>query len=101
MNFHHFDYSDTRSFDLPKTFWNDHLERGCRCSDICPIPSEHLDGDGTVYARFVRVSLTAIDANELLSDADFYSTEWRSMEPAFEYAGLGRSAQATVKRLLG
>jgi len=96
----HFNYTGTRSFDLPKPFWNDHLERGCRCSDICPIRSEHLDDDGTEYARFHRVSLTAIDANELLSDADFYSTEWKYMSDGFSWAWLGSSAQATVRRLL-
>ena len=87
------------TYDIPKKFWKDHLSRGLRCSEDCLSQDTHTEDEGQMFSRFYRVDLTDIDAAELLSDARYYSTEWRYMGEGLDYAGLGSSAAATVRRL--
>lgn len=104
-----FQYEGTKTFDLPKLFWADHCERGCRCHEHCPDVELHEDTDyetyhGKEFAKFIRVELTALDASELYNDASYYSTEYRYMggderDSILFYNRLGRSAKATMRRV--
>ena len=76
----------TLTYELPARFFEDHESRGLF--------------NGRVDRRTkstVTVAMTVLGFDEMLSDARFYSTEWRHMGP--EYMGLGSSARATVRRL--
>ncbi len=88
-----------RTFDVPARFWEDHLDRGCRCADACPDRDAHIAGqyDTAVSKAGHRVTLSAVDANELASDARHYSdyTTWGDSSGI----GLQSSARATVRRL--
>ncbi len=88
-----------RTVDVPARFWEDHLERACRCADECPDRDAHQASqyDFPMVSGRYRVTLSALDANELFSDARHYSdyTTWG------DYSGIGlqSSARATVRRL--
>lgn len=93
-----FTFDGTRTFVVPAAFWNDHVDRACRCGEGCPGRVDDHGGDyGVETSRGVRVDLNSIDANELLSDARHYSDVTRWASP--EYIGIQSSARATVKRL--
>ena len=87
----------TRTLTVPARFWQDHLERACRCGESCPDKEAHEDDDGTRVSDGIRVTLNDVDFNELLSDALFYSDAVQMMGP--EYIGLQSSARATVQRI--
>jgi hypothetical protein len=93
--------STTTTYRLPKTFWQDHVDRGCRCAETCPDRDRHEnEGDGYAFAgRETRdayfVPLTDADAAELLSDARHYSDATQWMGP--DAIGLQSSARATVR----
>jgi hypothetical protein len=92
---------DTITITVPARFWEDHLDRGCRCHEACPDRAEH-EGDGgygTLTSKGYRVELTGIDAQELASDARHYSNAVQMM--GSDYIGLQSSARATVRRLAG
>lgn len=100
-----FDYNGWETFHVPARFWQDHIERACRCGDDCPDKEEHQTTAQTVGStggrmrngRYV-VTLNAIDANELLSDARHYS-DYTSWGDPYQGIGLQSSARATVARL--
>jgi hypothetical protein len=87
------------TYTLPARFWEDHVDRGCRCAESCPDKAEHETEStyGETVGRKYRVALTDLDAAELLSDARFYSDAVRMMGP--DYFGVQSSARATVKVL--
>ncbi len=103
MNYPTFNFPGSRSFELPKRFWEDHMERGCRCSDICPEQDAHEEAYSVRVIEgkhHYLVSLTAIDATELASDSYHYTdVVWWSENP--ENLGLQTSARAILKRLEG
>ena len=73
-------------YKVPATFYLDHVSRD-------------LPG-GTVIKStktYVLVELTEEERRELLSDASYYSTDWKYM--GREFMGLGKSAAATVRAL--
>ena len=78
------------TLNIPKRFFEDHAER-----DLV-----NSSGERSAYilketkTRYV-VWLSEADAEELLSDADHYSTEWVYMDR--DFFGLGMSAKATKK----
>jgi hypothetical protein len=79
---------------VSKTFFDDHQDRGLITSS-----GEGQKESAEYVIRSTKthrlVCLSESDAIELLSDAEYYSTEWRYMGP--EYFGLGRSAVSTMK----
>ena len=80
----------TYTLKIPTRFFQDHEARGLVESSgerDCYI----LKSTKTHYV----VWLTEADAEELLSDADHYSTEWVHMDRYF--FGIGMSAKATKK----
>ena len=85
-----------KTYDLPKKFWEDHVDRALRC--VCEGFIHDEDNYGKDTGRHYRVELAERDAAELLSDAKHYSdvVNW-SGSP--ESIGLQSSARATVKRL--
>jgi len=77
-----------KEYRVPQKFWDDHVNRQC------------FDGDEATAVRkrgknSVYVTLTDAQANELMSDADYYATS--SDQEDF---GLRNSARWTVKRLI-
>ena len=78
------------TLNIPKRFFEDHEDRGLMFTS----------GERSAYilketkTQFV-VLLSEGDANELLNDADHYSTEWVYMGQ--DFFGLGMSAKATKK----
>ena len=103
INYPRFTFSGEKVFELPKRFWSDHEERALLCSDICPDQEAHSDARNERVIegpKHYRVTLTAIDATELGSDANHYTdVMWWSDNP--ENLGLQVSARATLKRLEG
>ncbi len=84
----------TREYRLPKVFVNDHDDRNClRTADgsDCSITDVTVKQTKTHYT----LRLTAAQAAELMSDADYYA----SMSDC-EMRGLISSARATVNALL-
>ena len=82
----------TKTYELkiPQRFFDDHASRGCVI----------YSGEKDCYLiqkskTFYLVHLTEEDAIDLLSDADYYSTEWTQMDKSF--FGVGMSAKATKK----
>jgi len=81
---------ETFTLNIPKRFFEDHEAR-----DLV-----NESGERETYIiketkkRFI-VQLSTADAEELLSDADYYSTEWVYMDS--DFFGLGMSAKATKK----
>jgi len=76
------------------TFFDDHENRGLVTKS----------GDATEYIlsrntkrNTITVSLSRLDMEELLDDAEHYSTEWVYM--GREFLGLGSSARATAKKV--
>ena len=96
-----FTYAGTESFAVPKRFWEDHIDRGCRCADrpACPDRNRHQAETEwrTKDGRYL-VNLTAGDANELASDADYYASQGVAVFGR-EALGLVHSARATLARL--
>jgi len=76
----------TTTIDLPIRFYDDHVARD-------------LPGGREISRtkRLVRVELTDAERDEMMSDADHYSTcaEWGP-----EYLGLQTSARAALARLI-
>ncbi len=95
-----FTYSGDRTFDTPARFWEDHLERACRCAEDCPDQEAHAatQHDIPMVSGRYRVTLSALDANELMSDARHYS-DYASWGGDSSGIGLQSSARATVTRL--
>jgi hypothetical protein len=87
------------TYEVPARFWQDHLDRDCRCHEDCPDKDTHQADTGQPTSKGYRVVLTDLDKAELLSDADYYSDAVQMM--GSEYIGLQASARATVKRLTG
>jgi hypothetical protein len=82
----------TTTFKLPKRFLQDHENRMClRDANDEVISIEDVLVKQTKTHYFV--ALTVEQANELMSDADYYSTE-------IDELGLQTSAKATIKVLL-
>jgi hypothetical protein len=80
----------TYKLKIAKRFFDDHASRGC------VIYSGEKDEYLVEKSKtFYLVCLDEADAIDLLSDADYYSTEWRQMDKSF--FGLGMSAKATKK----
>jgi hypothetical protein len=80
----------TFTLKVPTRFLDDHASRGCVI----------YSGEKDAYViqktkTFYVVRLNEADAIDLLSDADYYSTEWSQMDRSF--FGLGMSAKATKK----
>jgi hypothetical protein len=80
----------TFTLKVPTRFFDDHVSRGCVI----------YSGEKDAYVvqktkTFYVVRLNEADAIDLISDADYYSTEWTQMDKSF--FGLGRSAVATKK----
>lgn len=90
---------NTTTYIVPKAFWEDHIERACRCAESCPDREIHSEEDtyGVLTSKGYRVELNEVDLAELISDARHYSnvTQWSSPENI----GLQSSARATVRRL--
>jgi hypothetical protein len=92
-------FEGEKKFLVPARFWEDHVERACRCAEDCPERRGAHEGDyGFKTTKGYLVKLTALDASELRSDALYYSdvVRWTG---APEHLGLQSSARATVKRL--
>ncbi len=70
-------------FSLPRTFYDDHVDRDLPGGRIIKTTQ-----------RQVTVALTQPELAELKSDAEYYASEWRHMGPAYRH--LGQSAKATV-----
>jgi hypothetical protein len=91
------------TYQLPKAFWIDHVERGCRCSELCPDRDAHEAAgegyafDGRETSKHFILSLSDLDAAELLSDSEHYTDAVRSMGP--DFLGLQSSAKATVRAI--
>ena len=107
LNYPRFTYEGTKVIKVPKRFWEDHEERGLLCSDKCSEQEQHADDrDQIVYetAKEYWLTLTAVDATELASDADYYAfyiALGMDIEGRRWNFGLISSARATSKRLEG
>lgn len=87
----------TETLSLPKRFWEDHVDRACRCDEHCPDRDTHEEeGYGTLLKGRYQVTLTPLDRQELFSDAWHY---WTSGTAVYgpEAIGLIASARATAK----
>jgi hypothetical protein len=85
----------THTYRLPKRFWEDHVDRGCRCHERCPDRDAHEAEPMVSTSRHYVVDLTPMDVAELVSDAEHYATgmDWLPRE----FIGLVSSARATLK----
>ena len=107
LDYPQFTYKGTRTIKVPKRFWEDHEARGLLCSDECPEQEQHADArDVIVYdaGKEYWLNLTAVDATELASDADYYAFHialGMDVEGRRLNFGLISSARATSKRLEG
>jgi len=72
---------------IPARFWDDHRARDCNRAGI---------EVGRTTSR-VTITLDEHGIAELVSDAQYYATEWRYM--GRQFIGLGRSAAATLAAL--
>lgn len=89
----------TTTYIVPARFWEDHVDRGCRCDERCPSREAHdAEGYGTRTSRGWRVELSDLDRDELLSDARHY-VEMGTASYGPEMIGLISSARATLRRL--
>jgi hypothetical protein len=89
----------TTTYTIPGRFWEDHVDRGCRCDHACPDQEAHeATGYGEKVRGGYRVTLTDLDAAELLSDARHYA-EMGVASYGQEALGLISSARAIVRRL--
>ena len=96
LNYPRFTFPDEKVFDVPPAFWADHVYRGCRCAEDCPNLKAHETDD---VSNPKSILMNAEDANELGSDASYYTDAVSFMGSA--YLGLQSSARATIKRLEG
>lgn len=84
---------NAKTYKIPGTFYTDHLGR------------HHSEGVWIGYdmnterwaGRYVHVTLTEGQFYALLNDADFYADGGGGLD--YQYAGLIKSAQATVRHL--
>lgn len=82
---------------VPKRFWEDHVDRACRCHERCPDRDIHEEeGYGPVKGGKYELELSDLDRQELFSDAWHY---WVSGTAVYgpEALGLISSARATAK----
>ena len=84
---------DTYTFKIGQKFLDDHLYR-----DL----AEQSGGYDCIKSKtktHYTIELTLEDALDLVSDSDYYSTEWRQMGFGRDFFGLGMSAMATRKTM--
>jgi hypothetical protein len=100
----------TTTYKIPKRFIHDHEERGClRGAEFA-----HDDENGRIYGEIIRVkdvlvkeikshyyvALTADQASELLSDANYYRDGGGGGMDFFELGMIISSARATYNALI-
>lgn len=82
------------TYKIPGTFYMDHLDRFNGEGVWADYDMDTIRWSG----RYVNVILTDDQFYDLLGDAEFYAGGAGGLTP--EYAGLVKSAQATVKHLI-
>lgn len=79
---------NSKTYKVPQVFFDDHINRSNE-------PQTLIDAIEKTSGRYYLVSLTEAQADELLSDANYYAD---GVDYA-ELQGVMRSAQATVRAL--